>query len=211
MRLVVWLFMVLTLVSGCSSSKDATNSNFEKAINKYLKNNCYLLPIKKLGLGKLKFPISIHMYSLYRVEREERQALADKLDALVDIGFLILNERKKIVDLGMLGKKESMVKTYNLTNEGRKNFSTSGRYENGFCAATFEVEEILNFTEPAERSGYTVSNVKYTISPKEVSGWLEKSMLNRVFTEISNDLIENQNRSSTLVLTNNGWVDQSEI
>ena len=78
------------------------------------------------------------------------------------------------------------------------------------CYGTPEVVEIINFTEPADAMGATVSNVRYSYRLVDVATWASDPVLSKQYQwlpeRISNPSIS---KDDDFVLTNNGWTHHS--
>ncbi|MBW1650382.1 MAG: hypothetical protein JRJ44_06860 [Deltaproteobacteria bacterium] len=108
--------------------------------------------------------------------------------------------------------------TYSLTDKGKQSFKQVtqrrlfGKWTaEGFYAATYKVDEIINFSEPSQSNGYTISNVNFSVTPHKVADWTKNQAIIDAFPDLPKKLEENQRRSATLILMNNGWVHETEI
>jgi hypothetical protein len=150
---------------------------------------------------------------------EEKNLKATKqYDALVSVGFLNVKDTSLEKDeYFYTGKKKITVpiKTYSLTEKGKMVFQhidrQSGFDDDGFCAAIYQVNEIKNFSQPSQAMGYTISNVNFTISPHDVSDWAKSPEIIEAFPLLAKKLEQNQLKSTTLFLMNDGWLHEKEM
>ena len=202
---------MVAFISACSSPKDANKENFKLALNGFLDRNCVLAQYSSLNPD---FPITIKIDGLYSPSDNE------KYEALVSVGLLDVRDGTEAFVSPFTNKEVSIpTKTYSLTDKGSKAFKKIDikdingftlRSPKGFCAAALEVKEINSFTEPADRNGFKVSEVNYTVSQKNVSEWANNEKIMEAFKLLARDLQENNDQSSTLVLINDGWVHPNE-
>ncbi|MEY2343462.1 hypothetical protein I3679_000580 [Proteus mirabilis] len=100
------------LLAGCDSSKDANKSNFEKAINTKLENEC--ITINPLGMLDSKpYPVQLSVAQTNRYTSQER---ADEInarqfstfDALVKAGLLTVKDTQvdETIGFSKTGKKK---------------------------------------------------------------------------------------------------------
>ena len=84
--------------------------------------------------------------------------------------------------------------------------------ERQLCYGTPEVVEIINFTEPADAMGVTVSNVQYIYRLVDVAPWASDTALTTQFEwlpeRIASDGIE---KDDDLIITTNGWAHHSVL
>lgn len=184
------------LIMGCSSPKDANESNFKAAINDYYLNTPACISTVKLpytetgkGFGRSKKPL---------------------LDELVKIGFLE-SENTEIEEASFSSKKNMIPATiYSITPKGENNVVVASGGFSYFCYGTNKVIEINNFTE-INRSGYQLAEVSYEYKVDQLAEWAKNSP---ALASIDEDLKQNLkgeplSAKALLILTNNGWIHQS--
>ncbi|MES9905131.1 MAG: hypothetical protein ABW168_20965 [Sedimenticola sp.] len=212
-RIVVLGFSLFII--GCTSPSDASKYNFKQAINNHLEKNCITIstkesnfPVEILTLEALGKGSGMPEVELRRLEKKDIEKTR-QYAALTKIGFLSANEKTK---KGRYGSTYKLI-TYTLTENGRELFEQSQRMasKKGFCAARYMVSKIVNYSEPSEANGYTVSYVNFTISPHEVSDWASDQAILGAFPSLTNELENNQSRTAMLVLMSDGWVYEKEI
>ncbi len=192
-------------MTGCNDSKDASKDNFKEAINHYLGNSCFLVSDNQRG-----FPTSFAILPkekafLSMKDQWERDAQV-QYDALVDLGFL----KTEI-------NSEETEKTYHLTETGQtaytsegRNSLSSGRVQAGICVTRFEVGEVLRFTEPSTKSGYTASKVSYSVTLAKDEQTKQEKLV-ETFPELGKVLSSPKGQSAILVLMNDQWVHEKSI
>ncbi len=210
---------IIALLAGCSSPKDASKDNFKKVINNYLEKSCVKISPRKNG-----FPVTIKL----RPE-DTKWAIKENADnirqyeALVSVGVLELKEGTAQEPKNMFSTDKITVKTktYSLTKKGKDAFfdhskessldSSFAGFRRGFCVATYEVNEVTNFSEPSQAMGYTISNVNYSYSPRDIKDWATQESIQQAFPRLAKELAENQKRTATLVLMSDGWIHEKEM
>lgn len=207
------------LLAACGSAKDASKSNFEKAINAHLAKQCVTLrPGGYLSLGK-SYPVEVALEKSNKVLSQEQM---DKInlqntrpyDALVKAGLLTVKDGStKPSGWAALGSTGENVpaKIYSLTDAGRKALVDPSGNGTNLCAGHYKVGEIVRFTEPSNAMGHTISQVSYTFSPVDVPGWAKSDDMKKAFDGLSRDLTDNQKGQAMLVLANDGWVEASDF
>ncbi|ELC27001.1 hypothetical protein [Escherichia coli] len=196
------------LLAGCDSSKDANKSNFEKAINTKLENEC--ITINPLGMLDSKpYPVQLSVAQTNRYTSQER---ADEInarqfstfDALVKAGLLTVKDTQvdETIVFSKTGKKVPG-REYALTDKGKKYLKSPERPD--FCVGHYKVDEIINFTEPGDAMGMKITRVNYTFSPTSIAEWAKRDDIQAAFPLIKVNLKEKQENRISLVLKNDGW------
>ncbi len=71
-----------------------------------------------------------------------------------------------------------------------------------------QVDKVLNFTEPQNRDGTTISEVKYSYKIKNYPSWISNSEVQAAISGAI-QIVQSQNKpleaNITLVLTSKGW------
>jgi len=195
-------------MTGCSSPKTASKSNFTKAINAYyIKHPVYLFDTSVTS--NFKFPVKIKpdMFS---------NNLITAYQVLVSANLLsvkdITTEENVITIFGKGGKRTVSVKEYNLTDYGKKYYKEAASTnmivgsKNGFFIGQPEVLEITSYTEPADSAGVRISNVSYKVKVSNIPDWAKKSEVLTAYPFAKKYLEPSIDAQIILVLKNDGWV-----
>lgn len=216
-----WIGLSAALaLAACGSSKDASTGNFERIINDHYAKDCILVrPDGGLGVSFDGFPVTIELDEVKhpnQAERNERKLA--QFEALAKAGLLSVEdavvERKQ--RWGNATEKVS-TKVYTLTDAGQKDYreTESGSAlrgkKAGFCVGHYRVDEIKRFTEPGTFGPYTMSEVIYTYSPRDVPGWANDSVVREAMPQLERVLQEQQDGKTAMVLTNEGWVHERDM
>lgn len=184
------------LIAGCSDPKAANEKNFAMAIQKTLDAEyprCYV---------EAKFPATIEGFDM-----NNHKAV---FPALVKAGLLSEKEESREVTDWMGGKKELVVRVYDLTETGKQFYKADGE-NNGFCFGKATVKEITEFTEPSDAQGVRASQVKFTYIVSDFPSWAKSPEMLAANTSLKEDVESEKtpiNSLDVLALTNNGWVSQ---
>jgi hypothetical protein len=200
---------------GCGSPKEASKDNFRSVIDKYLDNSCIMV-----SPGRSEFPVTLELRPSNEKWAATRNAeTTRKYDALVGIGMLEVQDGSTQVRKNLYNEEIITVptKTYTFSKKGEEAYTKNegrgffGGPTQGFCVATYQVNEVSSFSEPSQAMGYTISNVNFSVSPTDVKDWATKEDIKNAFPRLAAKLQQNQKKSATLILMNDGWVHQSEI
>ena len=210
---IISVGLVIFLV-GCSSPKDASKNNFKKVINAYLEKNCI-----RVSLWKSDFPVIVELLPDDNLETILYPNKLKQYDALVSIGFLEAKDGTAEINKNMFSNKIITVQTkvYSLTEKGNQAFQQTtqkgffGGANKGFCAGKYKINDVTNFSEPSQSGGHTISNVDFSISPYKINDWANSQIIVDAFPQLAKKLEENQFRSTTLVLMNDGWIHNKEM
>lgn len=203
------------LLTGCGSPKEASKDNFKKVINEYLEKNCILVSPRNSG-----FPVTLELLPVEnKLAAEQNPKKTLQYDALVGIGMLDVYDGSVEGTQGLYSKNIITLptKTYSLSKKGEKNFTRNvskspfTRPQRGFCIAKYQVNEVLNYSEPSGAMGYTISNVNYSQFPTKIKGWASDQAIRKAFPGLARQLESNQHATATLVLMNDGWKHEKEI
>lgn len=157
----------------CSEPKAATKENFEVVINKYLLENKDSYTCSFFGN---KFPF-VDEFGIRKKDFQE----------YIELGLFKEEKEEKLLKLGIFGgDKVVKISTYDLTDLGKQHFK-----DGKFCFGTPKVEEIINFTEPADFMGQKVTEVNYKYKLKNLPEWYKIETM--------------KERRIVLVLMNDGW------
>jgi hypothetical protein len=209
--------MVAVMLTGCGSSKDATNSNFENAINTHLAKTCVTVVPGGFMDGNT-WPVSIALQtpnnfrSPQQADRQNTEATRS-YDVLVKIGLLTVRDgtTKEQPMFGFGGPKDVPAKVYDLTADGKKALADRGGTGKALCAGHYKVDSVVRFTEPANAMGSTISQVTYTFSAVDVPDWAKSTEVRQVYTGLAPRLADHQTGQTTLVLASDGWIDASDF
>lgn len=188
--------LILSSVAACSSPTDADKDNFKAAINDYYeqKKEC-------VDIGKL--PVT--------TAESKNPTMLDELEK---IGFLQVEEtqmefRSAASLFGLEDSKQVPALKYSLTPKGESMGSIDTRDEVSFCYAQYEVVEIVDFTEPTESDGYTISRVNYDYKLGDIADWAKNSEIlqekNLRLRQAINKSDEAVSGSAVLVQMNDKW------
>ena len=208
-KAVFCISILVNLITGCDNSKTANDDNFKKAIAAVLPEqqlNCF--SSGKIGSSSA-FSESVPIdFPLDLAKGEE----PSEIKALVKAGVLATSEvivpRYLIFSSGKVpGTRYSLTKSSE--NFFKKNlFSLGSKGKNGFCFGETEIDKVINFTEPADVNGTTVSQVKYTYKIKNLPSWMEDSEIQSLLPEVQK-MVQTKNSPAentiVLALTNKGW------
>ncbi|MFH4354883.1 MAG: hypothetical protein WDW21_05055 [Neisseriaceae bacterium] len=221
------LVALLTLLSACSSPKEATESNFRKVLNdNFETKDCagitldspqvakgiYRsdLPDAKEVTKEAKLPLFYAYANPSQAGWNEDNAQRElkRYNALVKVGLLSAKE-KNIPEsyLKAMGQAEKTIQgiEYSLTEVGTKLAYTSSNGNVKFCAAHYKVDEIKNFTQPADVMGMHVTEVRYVYSPANIADWAKNEEIKRTFPALQKSLEGKQEAKEVFILTNKGW------
>lgn len=209
------LTLVTVALAGCSSAKDASKSNFEDVLNGFYEKNCLAVRVKS---NKLPVTLNLSPENAPNAEQNNKRLL-QTYDVLEDAGLLDVEDGTTETPKNMFGSEKITVptKTYSLSSKGEKHLAEPkssgffGRSGPAFCIGYYEVDEVKNFTEPSSANGFTISKVRFTVSPRDVEKWAKSDEAKAAFPSLERMLKEEQDDSEVLVLMNDGWVHKSEM
>ena len=205
MKIIVAIVLGLVL-TGCWSKKEAGKGNFENVINEYLERNS--ITISPL---RTDFPVTMELPSKDSIGMEMEQENINQYEALVGIGFLEVKNERVEIQSNLLHEEIVTVpaKIYSLTEKGKQ--ALDKKNQRGFCVATYQVDDISDFSEPSETMGYTISHVNFTVSPHNIVDWVKDERVVETFPDLKELLEEHQSQSATLVLMNDGWIHAEDM
>lgn len=204
-------FSLVTLVfigtiTGCgSSSKEASKENFINTLNSYhQEKGCIMASF--MGDNDFSKGVTVKL---------RRSNDAEQHDALVDAGIL-QSQDGVTEEPDFFGKEKLKIptKTYTLSEEGKKIYQTKKSRlgsSSGFCIAKYQVNNIINFSEPSSVAGYTISNVIYSATAQDVVSWASNPIFQKAFPKIVDKLQGEQQQKATLVLMDNGWIHKEAV
>lgn len=199
---------VAAAVAACSTADQVDKEAFEYAINEQLSNDCLMLTTRDSD-----FPVTV---DVPQTDREKLISVnSDKIeqyDALVEAGLLdAKNEQREISSTLTDKSKVVSAVTYSLTGKGQQALkeiemqSAMGGVRKGFCVASYKVDDILEFSEPNESMGETVSYVRYTMAPTGIKEWGQSLAVQEAFPSIASRLESTRQENATMVLSDDGW------
>ncbi|WP_369309946.1 hypothetical protein [Providencia rettgeri] len=196
LKLITSITVISALLAGCDNSQTASESNFKKSIQDYLDTK------KAICINVGSIPASfITKFSYRNIEQ---------LDTLVDAGLLAKSEKQVSVKDMWNGEQTGDGVEYTLTNEGQKFYDEKQAQFSGrgsFCTGKLVVNQVTNFTEPAERGGQKISIANYTQKIEDVAAWAKNEKVIAAYPQIKSAQTQAERaQQSPLVLTNNGWV-----
>ncbi|MGI2906812.1 hypothetical protein [Tolypothrix sp. VBCCA 56010] len=202
--------ILANFLTGCNDPKAANEDNFKKVIVRTLPDtilNCTTTNVRSIDKFEqsrtIDFPLDLGV-------REELPLL------------------KALTKVGVVSKSEVAIKRpiyndtipatrYTLTKDGEKFFKKDlktfdkSKKINAFCFGEVELDKIVNFTEPTDFFGRTVSEVKYTYRIKNLPSWTSDSQVQALIPAVAR-MVQTKDKpaevKAALFLTGNGWVDE---
>lgn len=203
MLIRITLLALALLLSACSDPKAASTGNFKVAIQKMLDAaypKCYV---------KATFPATISEMDPYGNK--------PAFTALAAAGLLSVKQESREVKVTLFGTRTRTVvePVYSLTDEGKKLYRPADevkKTEGGFCFGKATVNEVTEFTEPADAGGVRSSLVTYTYQMSDIPAWAKQPGVSATIGGSLKGAVEAEKTPAKsmdmLVLTNNGWVSQ---
>jgi len=208
-------------VSGCSDPKKPTEANFKTAINDWIETQprCISVPMGRLSSATsddAPFPryvaaTPVTNESAKKIRKREQAPF----EALVGVGLLEREKTTLEVKANVMGDetKEVEAYAYDLSNSGQEQLSEGeeGLFSSAaqqFCYGSATVDEIIQFTEPADTMGVTFSQVSYRYHIKDLPSWAKDKDMQKAFSELERDTADDLKTKTALVLTNKGWVHE---
>jgi len=210
------------LVGGCSDPKEASKTNFQTAIDNWIGKNppCIAIPrgnVTPAQKTEAPFPRYIDASPLtaqFALESRARQEAP--FLALVDAGLMTVRNAGVSVRASLFGdaEKEIPVHAYDLSEEGRKAVVTEGEKTafgspaQRFCYGTPQVDEVVQYTEPADAMGMKISQVTYRYHLKDMPAWAGNAKMKAAFPELERNAAASLDGKAAVILTNEGWVHE---
>lgn len=201
------------MLVACGSSKDANNSNFEKAINAHFTKNCINIQPFVFGADGDSYPMT---FVLQQKNAFTNQAQIDQNNAnmtrpveiLSKAGLLSVNDgTKRIKPMFSNGEITVPTKVYSLTDMGKRSLVGSGT---AMCVGHYKVDEVVRFTQPNSAMGQTVSQVSVTVSPVDVPDWTKSADIQQTYG-LDKKLATHSKVTRTVVLASDGWMDANDF
>ena len=221
MRLTGIVCVAALAVAGCSDPKEASKGNFETAINAWIEKNppCLSIPrsnVRGANANDAPFPRYLNaspVTAQYAVESRARERAP--FDAMVDAGLMKVEEATvSVKPLFGNQNRDVPVRAYDLTDAGKKTLSSEGEKtafsspSQRFCYGTPTVDEIVQFTEPADAMGDKISQVSYRYHLKDLPDWARNEEMQTAFPQLKKDLADSIDGKAAVILTNEGWVHE---
>ena len=202
------------LLPACGNDPNAANdTNFERALNTHY---AQMKQCVKIGSK----PNADGIIQEFRTDGSMQDKQLPFYNGLVNLGLLeaVTYQKDTKNFSGQVTGKADWV-GYKFSDYGRT-FLRPAELDRGamspgarqLCYGTPEVVEIINFTEPADAMGATVSNVQYTYRLVDVAPWANDPAVTVqdewLRERIASDVIP---KDDDLVLTNNGWAHHTTI
>jgi hypothetical protein len=176
-------FFAVTLTAGCNT-QTANNANLQKGLDHYLS---HIEPC--LGFTARSFPMTTPGNS----PRRDLEALSDV--GLVSKSLLTANNMEQI--------------QYDITPKGRASTfpgkSLHMAEPNVFCFGLIAVDQITDFTEPAEADGMHVTRVTYTRKLTHQPSWASDPSIQLAFPNFRPEGYAAHPQTTGMVLTSQGW------
>ncbi len=183
--------VLLAALAGCGDPKAASKSNFKSVLADHFAHHCiFVTP----SVGLNAFPVTV-----------ADESEIGRYDALVSAGLLTshaqASEHPGVLGIGTVREQSH---TYDLTDKGRSLFQ-NGAAENdrGFCAGHYQVDDVRDFTPPADVNGRTSSDVTFDVTP-ELSDWVKASEVQARYGDELAHVTPTADRL-TLVRDDHGW------
>ncbi|HOV04085.1 MAG TPA: hypothetical protein PLG99_06715 [Kaistiaceae bacterium] len=222
MRRAVLLGVAILALSACSDPKAASKDNFKTAIDAYIAQNppCLSIPRgpeRPQGENQPDFPRYVSAAPpTSDIQRQNRERERAPFDALVAAGLMSVSETTIKVRSGLWANDVSdmPVRAYDLTTEGRNAVSEVGARtaltapQQRLCYGRPTVDEIVQFTEPADAMGVKASRVSYRYHLADLPGWARNPAMLAAFPQLQRDSASSIDASAAVILTNDGWVHE---
>ena len=201
MNKIISALTLCLVITGCGDVKEASEKNFEVSIQRYLDASfptCFFSHTFPADTNGFSIGNNNEMY-----EELTKLGLLDKTEEM----------RKQSGLEHLKHLKPIKVNVYQLNEKGLK-VTTSAKSEiNGmtyhsFCVGKAKVNEILDFTEPSDMFGRTISDVNFTFTTSDVPDWAKTATLLKLsdglkkIVEATEKPIKGEVK---MVLTNKGW------
>lgn len=207
-RNILFSLAAAAFLAGCSSSRDASKSNFKAAIDKAISKKCVAVgPGISLLSSTQNYPQSLPLAQVSPlisadIARKLNERLTAPYEALVNAG--LLDGKDGLVPTMRNSSRSVLGRTYSLTEIGKKYLLDKER--NDFCAAYFKVDEVTEYTEPSTTiDGAMVSIAKFTYSPVDIAYWAKSKDLQEAYPGLNKRLAESQQGDSQMTLAHDGW------
>ena len=189
---IIYAFVLIC----CSDPQDASEKNFKVSIQRFLDVSFPICVIKQ------KFPLEIKIYG---------DGKAPLYEQMTKLGLLTKSE--KINPPINKSVKSIHVFVYSLTSEGKKYYQSAGKSMDGeevgcIYLGKAKVEEIIDFTQPSDMFGATISRVNFTYSVLDLPDWAKNDEISSLNYQLKKVVEANGSpikEHADMVLTNKGW------
>lgn len=188
-------------LAACGNPKEASKSNFGKAIQAKLDTEPGLCVGLNDTVGK--------DITLSKQEESQGTQVARRLNALEKAGLLTKKE-------GMIQSSNGEAEpgyTFEVSDKGKKYLKSNSFFGDALCSGKFKVSRIDNFSEPSEHMGFKNSQVQYHYKLAETDSWIKDKALRDAYSDESDfsKIINGKEVPSVanLILTNEGWMEIS--
>ncbi len=181
--------------AGCENEKDASKSNFQRAIQAYFDS----LGGACIGVNSEELPYT---------KETDLLGFGDKSPALVSAGLLSSRRTKMPLAAG----QATTGTEFSLTDIGKKHLvkhrpGFAGKtIALSFCTGKYEVASVDNFTEPSAAMGTTVSEVDYHYKLADAADWIKTPAILEAYPQFAGDLKDSAAARAIMILTANGWI-----
>lgn len=205
--------ILAAMLAACSSSKDANNGNFEKAVNAHFAKDCITIQPFVVGGGhKYPMTIALQQKGAFTSQAQVDQSNANTtrpVEILVKAGVLAVSEGTKKIKPIFSSNNEIIVptKVYTLTEMGKK--AIVDAESTAMCAGRYKVDEVIRFTQPNNAMGQTISQVSLTASPVDVPEWAKGAEIQKLYG--LDKKLAPQRMTRAVVLASDGWIDANDF
>jgi hypothetical protein len=222
MRHAALLGVAILALSGCSDPKAAGKDNFKTAIDAYISKNppCLAIPNspeRLEGGNQPDFPRYVSAApTTSDIQRQNRERERAPFDALVAAGLMSVSDTTIKVRSGLWANDVSdmPVRAYDLTPDGRNALSEVGARteisapQQRLCYGKPTVDEVVQFTEPADAMGVKASRVSYRYHLADLPAWAKNTAMLAAFPQLQRDSAPSIDAAAAVILTNDGWVHE---
>ena len=222
MRNLKWTLVVMLasapLLSSCEigGSHKASNETFTEVLNAYYADHkdCVGLPTTKNDEGYFYIAEIADDTKPLGAQRNDRDL--KPFLALANAGIMTARDAK--LSKKVFSRTEKVPgKGFKLTELGTS-MLLADEFKRGFsegepqlCYGQRVIDEIINFTEPVDVRGVTLSSVKYKFTVSDVAGWAKLPEVYLRYPHIETYIAETSEDKDDLVLSDNGWVHFTEF
>lgn len=190
---------IALVLAACGSAKDASKSNFSKAVQVYLDTQnglCAAIPAQAL-------PFTLAN------EGTLSQASKKRADALVEAGLLT---QRATEEKAMFGNRMVPATEYQITDSGKKFLVPKGAdtlvRQDAFCTGKYTMVTVENFTEPSDMMGVKLSQVNYSYKIEGADGWATSEGIRANYKHFAEQTQGDIQGKAALILTNEGWMHE---
>lgn len=213
-----WIALGLVATLTACSGNDVSKSDLSKAINEYNRDHPFCVPVQGLlaqqagntahlikgGLGDDWIHVTVE-----NLDGDDiNQAAQKQLQVLTRAGLYEKAGKKE--QKALLGSDLKVpVSSYQLTEEGKKQFIRATAQGHALCLGQVKVDKVVWFTEPTPANGVTITQVRY--QPEYKLERFAKQLMKEGMPELKDKLEQQDELTATLVRTDQGWRDVREL